>query len=105
MQVNVVEEVLASSDPKGKTLSSGSLLYNAACVYALLAAAVKDDAKLRERYAARAIVLLLQAKTAGFFKEPKQIEHFKKDTDLDGLRQRDDYQKFAAELAEESKPR
>jgi tetratricopeptide (TPR) repeat protein len=101
--VKAVEELLASSDPKGKTPPSGSLLYDAAWAFALSAAAVKDDAKLREQYAARAIALLRQAKTAGFFKDPKQVEHMKKDTDLDTLRQRDDYQKFAAELAEEGK--
>jgi tetratricopeptide (TPR) repeat protein len=103
--VKGVEEALASSDPKGKTPPSGPLLYNAARAFALSATAVKDDAKLRDQYAARAIALLRQAKTAGFFKAPKQIEHFSKDTDLDALRQRDDYQKFAAELAEEGKPR
>jgi tetratricopeptide (TPR) repeat protein len=101
--VKAVEEVLASSDPKVKTPPSGPLLYDAACVYALSAAAVKEDAKLREQYTARAIALLRQAKSAGFFKDPKQVEHIKKDTDLDALRQRDDFQKFAAELAEEGK--
>jgi serine/threonine protein kinase/Flp pilus assembly protein TadD len=103
--IKTVEEVLASSDPKGKTPPSGPLLYDAACVYALSAAAVKDDAKLREQYAVRALDLLRQAKTAGFFKDPKQIEHFKKDSDLNALRQRDDYKTFAAELATEGKPR
>jgi tetratricopeptide (TPR) repeat protein len=101
--VKAVEEVLASSDPKGKTPPSGAQLYEAGRAFALSAAAVKDDAMLRDQYAARAIVLLRQAKTAGFFKDPKQVENFKKDTDLDTLRQRDEYQKFAAELAEEGK--
>jgi hypothetical protein len=103
--VKAVEEVLASSDSKSKTPPSGPLLYNAACVYALSVAAVKGNVPQGERYAARAIALLHQAKTAGLFKDLKQIENFKKDTDLDTLRQRDDYQKFAAELAEKGKAR
>jgi serine/threonine protein kinase/Flp pilus assembly protein TadD len=102
--VKAVEDVLASSNQKGKMPPSGPLLYDAACVYALSATAVKNDTPQREQYAARAIALLRQAMTVGFFKDPKQVEHFKKDSDLDTLRQRDDYKKFASELATQGKP-
>lgn len=89
-----------SSDPiSGKTLTSGLPLFNVACVYALSSAAAKDDANLREQFAARAVALLCQAQTSGFFKDPKRVEQLRRETDLDALRQRDDYKKFVAELS------
>jgi tetratricopeptide (TPR) repeat protein len=101
--IKAVEEVMASPDLKGKT--PAPLLYDAACVYAVSAAAAKDHVKLRDVYASRALALLSQAQAAGFFKDPKRVENFKKNSDLDALRQRPDYQKFAAEMAAKTEPR
>ena len=57
-----------------------------------------DPAKLKEQYAARSVELLRKAESAGFFKDKKNIEHMKKDTDLEPLRQREDYKKLLKEL-------
>jgi hypothetical protein len=82
----------------------GPTLYNAACVFALAAASVKNDAKLREEYAGRAVALLRQAHKAGYFKQPANIAHMKKDCDLRALRTRPDYQSLLKELETPAKP-
>jgi serine/threonine-protein kinase len=82
---------------------NADMLYDLACVCSLASAAVKNDAKLADRYAARAVDLLRQAVAKGF----KDVEHLKKDSDLDPLRGRDDFKKLVAELesgAPEKKP-
>jgi serine/threonine-protein kinase len=76
-------------------------LYNAACVYALAAAQTAKQAapphtsSLRaEQYARRAVDLLRQALQKGY----KHVAHLKKDSDLDALRQREDFRQLLAEL-------
>ena len=87
--VNEAEE-LAKTDDK-----DSNAIYDLACVYALACAAAKDDAKLKEQYAARAVEMLRQAVAKGF----KNIEHLKKDDDLMVLREREDYLKLVKELS------
>jgi hypothetical protein len=87
----VAEAAAVAEDPK----VSGSLLYNVACVYAL--AAAQED-RQREVYAGRALALLRRARATGFFKERREIELLTNDADLDGLRPRDDFRAFVAEL-------
>jgi serine/threonine protein kinase/tetratricopeptide (TPR) repeat protein len=65
--------------------------YTFARMYAL--ASTKDKAK-EEEYAQRAVALLRQAVQAGF----KDVAQMKKDSNLDPLRQRDDFRKLMAEL-------
>jgi hypothetical protein len=77
---------------------------DAACVCALAAASVKDDAKLSEQYASRAVVLLRQAQKAGYFKRPANVAHLKKDSDLRALRGRPDYEVLLKELETLAKP-
>jgi serine/threonine-protein kinase len=87
--------------------SSGSTLYDAACIYSLCSAAARKDGmlataerdKLAEQYASRALDLLRQAIQKGY----KDTEHMKKDKDLDALRDREDFKKLVAEL-EAAKP-
>src|SRR5262249_53214413 len=76
-----VAEADALAAAKGAT---GSALYDLACACALAAAAVQDDAKLQDRYAARAVELLRQAVAKGF----KDAAHMNKDRDLHALRDR-----------------
>jgi tetratricopeptide (TPR) repeat protein len=83
---------------------SGPTLYDAACVCALAAASVKDDAKLTKQYAGRAVALLRQAQKAGFFKQPANVVHMKKDSDLRALLMRPDYQALLKELETPAKP-
>jgi serine/threonine protein kinase/tetratricopeptide (TPR) repeat protein len=91
-----VAEANALADAKEAT---GNTLYNLACVCALAAAAVGDDAKLQDQYAARAVELLRQAVAKGY----KDAAHAKQDKDLDALHSRSDFEKLLAELGASKK--
>jgi serine/threonine-protein kinase len=86
---------------------TGLNVYDATCVYALAVAAVAKDAKLTEAerhklaesYAARALLLLGQAVDKGY----RDFDNIQKDTDLDALRPRADFQKLVRELSEKAK--
>jgi serine/threonine-protein kinase len=82
---------------EGKNLKGGDL-YDLACVFALVSAAIKEDAKLIEQHATRAIALLSQAQAAGYFKNSAVLAHLKKDEDLNALRSRPDFQQLLASL-------
>jgi hypothetical protein len=82
-------------------------LYNAACVVSLASGAVAMDEdlaetermQLAEKHAMRAIELLAEARTAGWFQEAEKIAHAKDtDRELDPLRERDDFKQFVKEL-------
>ena len=61
-----------------------------------------DRATLVDKYAVRAMELLTEARTAGYFKEAKNIAHAKDtDTDLDPLRDRDDFKQLLKGLEED----
>ncbi|HEV3079094.1 MAG TPA: serine/threonine-protein kinase [Gemmataceae bacterium] len=103
-------KAVAEANELGQTAGvKGGELYNLACVCSLAAAAVKSDApvgkdgdptKLKDQYAARSVELLRKAESAGYFKDQKNIEHMKRDADLDPIRLRGDYKKLIAELEE-----
>jgi serine/threonine protein kinase len=97
-----MEHLLSVATKPPKTPFLASLLYRAACVYAVAATASKDDMKRLEAYAARAVALLRQAKKEGLLKA-MTIEDMRKDTDLVALRRRDDYRQFVAELEQLNK--
>jgi hypothetical protein len=69
-------------------------LYDAGRVCALATAAVKDDAKLQDHYAAHAVELLRQAVAKGY----KDMEHLKKDEDLKAPREREDFKNLLEEI-------
>jgi eukaryotic-like serine/threonine-protein kinase len=73
---------------------AGNTLYDMACVCALSAGAVKEQAKLQERYGARAVDLLRQAIAKGF----RNVQQINKDSDLDAVRRREDFKQLIAEL-------
>jgi serine/threonine protein kinase len=103
--VGKAAEAVADADAVTKDPAApGALLYDAACAFSLASAAVKEDAKQREAYTGQALALLRRARTAGFFKDRKLVEHLKKDTDVDVLRSREDFKKFVAELEPALKP-
>ena len=77
---------------------TGTTLYDAACVLSIASSVVKQDAKLQEQYAVRAVELLTLAEGRGFFKDARNIEGMNKDIDLEPLRRRQDYKKLLAEL-------
>ncbi len=82
-------DVVAAGWPKDP-----NTLYNCACVHALAAGAVKGDAALADRYASRAVELLQQAVAAGY----KDGQNIIEDSDLDALRQRDDFRMLLKKL-------
>jgi hypothetical protein len=92
---------------------AGECLFDAACVYALSAAAAGRDPQLvfieqealADKYATRAIELLTRARTAGFFKNPANVGELKKGKDLDPLRLRADFQKLLTDLEDQATPR
>jgi serine/threonine protein kinase/tetratricopeptide (TPR) repeat protein len=83
-------------------------LYNAACLRAMTAVVIKQDPKIPEADAPRlgkaeadrAMVWLKQAVAAGF----NDPSHMHKDTDLDCLRDREDFRKLLTELKAKSRP-
>ncbi len=80
-------------------------LYDAACFRAVTAgvqatAKTADAAKLAQDDADRAMQWLHKAVQAGY----KDAAHMRKDTDLDPLREREDFKKLLAELEEAKKP-
>jgi serine/threonine protein kinase len=72
-------------------------LYEAARVYAPASGHVKDET-VKERYAARAVALLEQARVKGYFRDESSAARLKKDSDLEPLRQREDFRKLLAEV-------
>jgi serine/threonine protein kinase/tetratricopeptide (TPR) repeat protein len=77
-------------------------LYDAACFLARCVPLAEKDSKLAEprrgelahQYAGRALEILRQAVQNGY----KDVDHMKKDTDLDPLRSREDFKRLLAEL-------
>jgi tetratricopeptide (TPR) repeat protein len=80
---------------KEEPLPPGSL-YQAAQIYAVSFAQVKDTAAKKE-YGARAVALLNRARATGYFRDKAWLEYLKTDPDLDHLRQREDFRKLLAE--------
>ena len=65
--------------------------YNFACIYSLASSKVADK---QQEYTDRAMEMLKQAVQAGW----KDVAHIQQDTDLDPLRNRDDFKKLVEEL-------
>jgi tetratricopeptide (TPR) repeat protein len=81
----------------------GATLYNAACVFSIGSSVVKQDAKLQDQYALRAVELLTLAKGQGFFKNATNVAHMNTDSDLDPLREREEFKQLIAELEGKTK--
>jgi tetratricopeptide (TPR) repeat protein len=72
------------------------VLYDAACVFALAANCRQEPGRVLsdEDCARRAMALLQQAVAKGY----RDVEHMKKDEDLEALRKREDFKKLLADL-------
>jgi hypothetical protein len=68
--------------------------YDAACMYALCAAAIEKD---REKLVEESIKLLQKAKAGGLF-TAEMIAHFKQDSDFNGIRTHPKFAAFVKEL-------
>jgi hypothetical protein len=78
-----------SASPPDKTRMVGAS-YNLACVFAQMVHNADDKVKQADL----AMDWLKRAVDLGF----KNVEHMKKDSDLDSLREREDFKKLLAEL-------
>jgi tetratricopeptide (TPR) repeat protein len=96
--VRMTREAAAGWDQLAPTDMLG--LYDAACVRGVLVAALRaadksvSAVKEAESEAGKAMALLMKAVGAGF----KDAAQFKNDTDLDALRDREDFKKLLADL-------
>ncbi len=94
-----VAEAVAEIDELMKIPGApASIVYDFARIYAVASGKVVDK---KQPYADRAMALLHKAVKAGY----KNAAHMKKDTDLDALRARDDFNKLLAELAKPAEPK
>jgi serine/threonine-protein kinase len=95
-------EVVRASAAAEELLKTGTLngdvLYDIACLFSLANAKAKEPAQA-ERYAGRAVSVLREAVAKGY----ANLQHMKKDTGLDPLRQRDDFKKLVADLEAKQK--
>jgi hypothetical protein len=78
--------------------ANADTLYDAACVFVLCTLAVPDDPAQKQAYTNRALDLLRRAISSGY----KNVEHLKKDSDLDPLRSHPNFQKLLREVQEKS---
>ena len=104
------EKLVELKVPDDQPDARGLNLYSAACLLSLASGAAAKDEDLAEadrtalvdKYAVRAMELLTEARTAGWFQEAKNIAHAKDtDADLAPLRDRDDFKQLVKELEEE----
>jgi tetratricopeptide (TPR) repeat protein len=87
-------------------------VYNFVCVYALSLRAVRNDSglspternALAEEYGAHAVGLLAKMRSAGFFKSRGLVDYLKRDTDMEPLHQRADFQALVREMEQETGP-
>jgi hypothetical protein len=94
------DKAIAAADLLAANAKTPGHLYDAACVYALCMP-LADKAEAKEKRAARAVELLRQALAKGL----KDAAQLKKDTDLDALRERDDFKKFLMEVEAAARPK
>jgi tetratricopeptide (TPR) repeat protein len=94
---HVAETVAEVAELMKQPGAPGPILYDFACFYAIASAKSTDN---KQPYADRAIDLLQQAIKAGYH----DAAHMKKDTDLDPLRERDDFKKLLADLEKKGPP-
>jgi hypothetical protein len=90
----------------------GVVHYNEACIFALAAASMANDAArdpaertaLAKKYAANAMNSLAESRRTGFFEVPFDVALFRSDPDLDWLRSRTDFQLFAMDVTFPAEP-
>jgi serine/threonine-protein kinase len=104
-----VEAAMAADRLAQVAVDLPSDLYNAACYLARCGPLAEKDDKLPEakrkelarQYVDRALATLGQAVDKGY----KDVEHLKKDPDLDPLRGHDDYRKLLSDIEDKAKDR
>jgi tetratricopeptide (TPR) repeat protein len=74
--------------------ATADTIYDAACIYALCATAVRDDHKRADEYASRAVELLGQAVAKGY----RNKAGLQQDPELNALRSRDEFKRLLHDL-------
>jgi hypothetical protein len=93
MHAGQVDEAIAEVEElRRSTTGSADRWYGLACFFAVASGKSADK---RQEYADRAMELLQKAVKAGF----RNVAHMARDSDLDGLRGRDDFKKLMRSLA------
>ena len=90
-----LDKALATADRLAQLGTKPGDLYNSACGYALCVP-LADKPEVKERYAALAVSLLKQAAAQDY----KVVARMDQDSDLDALRERDDFKVLLRESAE-----
>jgi hypothetical protein len=75
--------------------------YNAACIYALCAAAVEETA--RGKLVEQSLALLVKCRDGGYFSDPAKVVYFQQDSDFAGIRSQAKFQAFVKTLAPPAK--
>ena len=91
-------EAVTSAEALAKTKLSATALYDLACMYGVCTGKVKDDPKVQEKFAQRALQLLDQARHAGWFNHRIRLDSLKNESDLEPLRSRQEFKKLTGEL-------
>lgn len=92
-----VAGMAATAEAFGGIANNAAGSYNAACAWALCAAAAKASPTDADLFAAKSLVWLRKAVALGY----RNLDQIKHDPDLDALRSREAYQQFIRELQEQ----
>ncbi len=76
---------------KVKAGSQADILYNIACAYAVMSFQVPEK---KEEYGAKAVSLLNRLAATDYFKSKPRLDNLMGDTDLDTIRNRQDFASF-----------
>lgn len=82
------ERMLTNLRPNSRDI----VTYNIACAYSIATKLPSLDAPTREKYAQRALDLLIQLGHVGYFNDPKQLAHARSDEDLQPIRAKIDWE-------------
>ncbi len=74
-------------------------MYNMACVASLSAGSAGESGGRADAYASKAVEWLGRAARRGFFRDPVMLDALDRDSDLDTLRSRRDFQLFRLDVA------
>jgi hypothetical protein len=74
-------------------------LYNMACVASLCADRVARSGERADLYASKGVEWLGRAGSRGLFRDPVMVDALDRDSDLDNLRSRRDFQLFRLDVA------
>jgi serine/threonine protein kinase/tetratricopeptide (TPR) repeat protein len=96
----VIQGVTAAESMLQSPHLSEGAIYVGAAVFSLASAATRRDAKKSDAYASRAVLLLRQAFSRGY----KDVADVNRNTDLEPIRNREDFRQLLRQLKDKAKP-